>query len=314
MERNGVWLDSAELYEPETGRFTPTGKMLSRRAGATATLLPGGKVLIAGGVEALGKDVATAELYDPASNTFTLTGTMSTPRGHAIAVLLKKTGQVLIAGGAASGDSNPQTSAELYDPATGRFTPTGSMSSPRAYFNAVTLNDGRVLVMGGVSGGDFPTPNLEATAEVYDPMTGRFSQVGSMNVSRYKHAAALLHDGRAIVIGGQGQPGARLASTEIFDPTSGKFSRGPEMRLPRYKLPQGVVELRNGRVLVAGGADQMEVYDPSANAFTTLAGPKLRGYLFSTATVLSDGKVLLVNGYGNRPTEGAVRQAWVWEP
>ena len=94
MEKNGVWLDSAELYNPASGRFTIAGKMNTRRAGATATLLPNGKVLIAGGNDGPGKSLASAEIYDPLTNTFSPTGNLNTPRGHAIAILLK-TGKVL---------------------------------------------------------------------------------------------------------------------------------------------------------------------------------------------------------------------------
>ncbi len=314
MERNGVWLDSGEIFDETTGHFAPTGRMSSRRAGAMATALADGTVLIAGGSDGSGRSVATAEIFNPQTNSFSMTGSMNAPRTQGMAIFLPRVNKVLIVGGAANGDDNQHSSAELYDPATGRFSQTGSMHVPRSCFNAVLLRDGSVLVMGGASGGEFPNPNLEASAEIYDPGIGRFTPVGSMNVSRYKHGAALLPDGRVMVVGGQTSSGARLASTEIFDPATRKFQRGPEMKLPRFKLLNGVARLRDGRLLVAGGADQPEIYDPVANTFALVTGPQLDGYLFSSATTLADGKVLLVDGYGPHPGAGAVRQTWMWEP
>ena len=117
-----------------------------------------------------------------------------------------------------------------------------------------------------------------------------------------------------MVAGGQSSSGERLASTEIFDPATRKFQRGPEMKLSRFKLLNSVARLKDGRLLVAGGADQPEIYDPVANSFALVTGPQLDGYLFSSATTLADGKVLLVDGYGAHPGDGAVRQTWMWEP
>jgi hypothetical protein len=315
MTRNGVWLDSAELYDPSSGRFTAISRLHSQRAGATATLLMNGNVLIAGGNDGSGKSLVSAEIYDPDTDSFSATGNLSTPRGHAIAVLLK-TGKVLIAGGNASGDNEQLTTAEIYDPATGRFTPAGSMHARRSAFTSVTLKDGRILVAGGLSGGQYPYHKVEATAEIYDPETARFAETGSMEFPRYKQGAALLPDGKVLVAGGSNEIGRQItySSTEIFDPQTGKFSPGPTMKFPRYKLLSGVVVLNDGRILLAGGAERPEIYDPAREVFTALNGEPLDGFLFSTATLLRDGRVLLVDGYGHHPTDGAVNQALVWQP
>ncbi|HSK43986.1 MAG TPA: kelch repeat-containing protein [Candidatus Binatia bacterium] len=315
MERNGVWLDSAELYDPAKGRFSLIGKMSARRAGATATLLPNGKVLIAGGTDGSGKNLASAEIYDPDTNTFSATGNLSFPRGHAIATLLKN-GTVLIAGGNAAGDDDQLASAEIYDPLTGLFLPTGSMHSPRSYFIAVRLEDGKVLVAGGLSGGQFPFHKVEATAEVYHPLTGRFTLTGEMSVPRYKQGAALLPDGKVLIAGGSNEDGRqnKYSSTEIFDLQMNAFHPGPRMRFPRYKLLSGVTPLSDGRVLVAGGAELPEIYDPARAVFVALNDGPLDGFLFSTATLLPDGRVLMVDGYGQHPAEGAVNHATLWKP
>jgi hypothetical protein len=240
---------------------------------------------------------------------------MSTPRGHAGAVLLKN-GKVLIAGGSESGDDDQLTTAEIYDPVTGRFTPTGSMHERRSVFTATLLKDGRVLVAGGFGGGQYPYHKVEATAEIYDPATGRFTETGPMGVPRYKHGAALLPDGKVLIAGGSNENGRQVtySTTEIFDPQTARFSPGPRMKFSRYKLPSGVVALNDGRVLLAGGAERPEIYDPARNVFTPVNGDSLEGYLFSTATLLRDGRVLLVDGYGQHPMDGAVKQALIWQP
>ena len=315
MERNGVWLDSAELYDPAKGRFSLIGKMSTRRAGATATLLPNGKVLIAGGNDGSGKSLASAEIYDPETNTFSPTGNLGFPRGHATATLLK-TGKVLIAGGSAAGDDDQLASAEIYDPLTGQFLPTGSMHSPRSCFTAVRLKDGKVLVAGGLSGGQYPFHKVEATAEVYDPLAGRFTRTDEMSVPRFKQGAALLPDGRVMIAGGSNENGRqnKYSSTEIFDPQMNAFQPGPRMKFPRFKLLSGITTLNDGRVLIAGGAELPEIYDPARGVFVSLDDEPLDGFLFSTATLLSDGRVLMVDGYGQHPVDGAVNHATLWKP
>ena len=289
--------------------------MSSAREGHAAILLRNGKVLLAGGSPGTGTNLSTAELYDPATGTFHPTGSMTGPRSHPATVLLND-GKVLLIGGDGAHEDERLSSAELYDPATGRFTSTGSMHVPREMHTAVLLKDGRILVVGGSSAGSYPNSQIEASAEIYDPATGRFSMTGSMSVPRHKLAAALLPDGKVLVVGGSDNRDWRgqYASAELYDPATGRFSNDGEMSFRRFKLIQTAVRLPDGRVLIAGGAERPEVYDPATKSFQPVNGTVGEGRYFSTATLLNDGRVLIAGGYGDDPMAGAVPNAWLYQP
>ena len=154
----------AEVYDPASGTWTATGKMVNGGE-STATLLRDGKVLAIGYND-------TGEVYDPDSGTWTATGTMTDPR-HSHAAILLPDGKVLVAGGHAPGDE-PTDSAELYDPDTGTWTAIANMRAPRDSIEAFLRPDGKVLVL-GQSHRDGPTP-----AELYDPATGTWTATGDV--------------------------------------------------------------------------------------------------------------------------------------
>ena len=289
-----------------THGFTATGSMVEARWGATATLLPNGLVLIAGGW-ASGNTLASAELYDPATGKFTATGSMTTARDEDTATLLPN-GLVLIAGGCRSSCSpgNALASAELYDPATGSFTATGSMTTVRILDTATLLPNGLVLIAGGdypyhSDNGGFSLDSL-ASAELYDPATGRFTATGSMATARAGETATLLPNGQVLVAGGcrsSCSPGNALASAELYDPATGKFTATGSMTTVR--AGETATLLPNGLVLIAGGGfsvdalASVELYDPATGKFMA-TGSMTTARHYDTATLLTNGLVLIAGG------------------
>ena len=320
-----------------SGTFTRTGNHYAPSASfsGTITLLQDGRVLIAGGFHGGDKSFtpyATAQLYDPRTGTFSLTASMAVPRSNHTATLLRD-GRVLITGGFSQpnglADGRYLASAELFDPKTGRFSPTGSMVHARAWQTATLLADGRVLVVGGNR-----FPDLPATAELYDPKTGRFTAIGSvlsdnrsshtattladgriliagdshdsaavlydpatkkfrktgsMTTLRDTNAAVLLPGGRVLIVGGMSLAEPNIASAELYDPTTGKFSKTGSMGTPRRQIDAFL--LQTGRVLVVGTEPTAELYYPAGGTFSPTDSPEATVIL---ATRLQDGRVLAI--------------------
>ena len=169
-------LSTAEIYDPLTATFSPTGPMGTARFAANATLLPDGRVLIVGGEDSGNVSTTSVELFNPATGTFSLTGSLLVSRLNPTVTMLGN-GLVLVAGGyEGTSTGTPLASAELYDPASGTFSLTGSMDVARRNHTATLLPDATVLVAGGYNGTYVNAP------EVYQPSTGLFVPTGDMSV------------------------------------------------------------------------------------------------------------------------------------
>ena len=240
----------------------------------TATRLPNGRILIAGGTTSIGS-TATAELYDPVKNVYFKTGTMLHDRQDHSATLLPN-GKVLIAGGLSNAAGGITYSTELYDPATGAFTQPPQVQwlwTNRSQHVATLLASGQVLMTGGFTSGITPTKK----AEVYDPNSGFFSPVGDMNTPRVGHAvtATNMPDNELLVIGGSQffVPGA-LDTVEIFNPSTGAFTLTGSLFNDRNRLTATL--LLDSTVLVVGGiGDDVGVGATAELSKPTHCGPSI---------------------------------------
>ena len=240
--------NAAELYDPASGTFSKSAPMPRRVDGETVTVLPDSQVLVAGGCcDKKSLPIASAELYNPTTNSWTSTATLHYARNGATATLLSD-GRVLVAGGFTNTNINKAgevlSSAEIYDPSTGRWSDTGSMNGRRGAAAAALLQNGKVVVAGGEG------PNDLSSAELYDPATGKWAKTGSLSVNMidesHTFVAVPLLDGRVLMTGGS-IPNGR---TDVYDPTRGTFSEAFDSG--SFSSP---VRLHDGRVLMIGFPD-----------------------------------------------------------
>jgi hypothetical protein len=285
------------------GHLETLGGMLTPRHSHTATKLPDGRVLIAGGREG-SSALASAEIFDPRARVFTETGRLRLGRMSHEATMLKD-GRILITGGL-DANISVTASAEIYDPQTGAFSFAGTMKWPRYDHRATLLRDGRVLITGGL-GPDWPQT---ARAEIYDPRTGIFTAIENLRVARADHTATLLNDGRVLIAGGSSGPRMSsevVASAEIFDPSSERFTSTEAMNVPRHK--HSATLLGDGSVLMIGGISgatwssggdaSAEIFDPATGSFTSTGSMSLPRYKIRDAVVrLLIGEILVAGGAG----------------
>jgi hypothetical protein len=286
---------TADVNVSRTVGLVAVNSLKVARSAHTATLLPNGKVLIAGGASGSGF-LGSAEIFDPQTNTFRQIAKMTSPRAGHTATLLAN-GTVLIIGGAET-PARTLASAEIFDPATESFTATANMRTPRTDHAATLLPDGRVLVAGGAD----VWPNSVASAEVYEPKTRSFAPTGSMNEARRPAGVVLLKNGQALICGGTGKNKAVLTSAELYDPARGVFTLVGNMASRRHKHAASV--LADGSVLITGGSDERdwesvyrsaEVFDPARKEFRSV-GEMNSTHFKHNSVALPDGRIVVVGG------------------
>lgn len=320
-------LRSTEIFSSRTLSIRPGPNMIAPRALNTCTPLKDGRILVAGGVDNMGDPVDTAEIYDPKTNSFANTGKMTVARaGHAAALL--NDGRVLVVAGSkelsdvAKVINGLLKSAEIYDPATGTWSATSSISESVLAPALTTLANGQVLVSGGarITRGLFNLPvsvDTVKNCELFDPSTGNWTSTGNMVNHRGVHSlnTILLSDGRVLVTGGievgiglipppTTFSGAKAtAACEVYNPGTGTWASLPMM--PVTRSGHTVEQLGSGDVLIAGGAsgsldqavstNSVQVFRPSSNSFTTSFQLGAARATHCSA-LLPDGTVVLFGG------------------
>lgn len=173
----------------------------------------------------------------------------------------------------------------------------GPMTTERTQHTSTLLNDGRVLITGGLKGSG-QTSTFLNSAEVFDPLTNTFSSVGNLNISRAFHAATLLNDGRVLITGGSSDGNNFLNTAEIFNPSTNTFTLISNMNEARFFHTANLLD--SGKVLIAGGVNgqpvkSTEIFDPSTNTFSP-GSDMIEKRSHHASAKLNDGRVLLVNG------------------
>ena len=223
-------------------------------------------------------------------------------------------GRVLLAGGCLADGCEEDIAGDaiLFDPATGTFSPVGTLVQPRVGHRAVTLADGSVLLLGG-----YTHEGVSDLVEHYVPATGTFEPHGRLHEARDGFSATLLGDGSILVAGGYSDGMRRLASAERYDPATG--TSRPVGALSTARMSHTATLLPNGRVLFAGGSGSgrdvlasLEIFDPATDAFSP-AGMLARARHKHAAIAIGE-RVLILGGASIPEQDGHFDDSELWGP
>ena len=293
------YVSTVELYNPGKATWSTTASLPEPRGSHSATLLPDGGVLIAGGItsgteEEDRRTYVYRLLFSPLGS-WTSAKSIAVRRHDHTATLLTE-GRVLIA----AGKDNPSSPVitEVYNPAVTDHDPAGPMTIGRRFHSATILPDGKVLIAGGQD----PAFQTLSSAELFDPVSGLFQPTGAMAVPRRLHTATLLPTGQVLVSGGTsgGRTPTIESTAELYDPALGQWIMTGPMTAARHSHTATLVA--GGKVLALGGTGpagaiaQGESYDPKSSVWTQLQGALLAPRSGHTATLMGDGRVVVVGG------------------
>ena len=305
MAGRGGALKEFEVIDASTNRIVSVGEMNQARVDHSATLLPDGRVLVLGGYD--GSYLRSAETFDPQTGKFTGAGSMNVGRSGHTATLLRD-GSLLVVGGVGDGWSF-LSSAEIYDPRVGTFTLVKPMAEARESHTATVLADGRVLITGGHRDRRENIVVYSST-EIYDPAQRHFEAGPAMTMTRHKHDAVAIGDGRVLVVGGSDpRDRTRFTNAELYDPRTNRWASVARTSIGRYKIRDTSIRLHDGRILLGGGGEYAEIFDPRTSAFERVDGSFGEGHAFASAVLVGGGDVLVLGGYDDsmQTTDGIWR-------
>ena len=288
-ERSGVSaVDTTEVYDPVTDKWTQSGTMSDIRSVTSAVELEDGTVLVSGGAADQRNSTSLTEIWDPSTGEWTIVADMNQAR-EKFGLIRLEDGRVIAIGGSDNEGQHTAT-VEIYDPAADIWTLIDPMGENRIWHTTTALGDGRILITGGGN----PDGPFKNSAEIFDPSTEKWQYAGEMSVSRSQHTATLMADGRVLVVGGRG----KRNTSEIYDPVTNTWGSVADTTSPRAE--HIAIANSDGSVLVAGGTGNLqsiELYDPISNSWAKIGNMQYSRYRFQ-AYKKDDGSIILIGGQG----------------